>query len=629
MRTRSIKYLYIVLLTGIFASCSNDYLDLDPTNKVPAEAVLSDPNGIRSYMANLYYELPIEDFVYFPRAGFNARGNTGSMSLSQYGLEAIHSEWPNWNQFNNQWWERGYKLNRDINLLEESVAKVEFSDAERAQLEGEIAFLRGYTYFALARRYGGVPLITENQEYTTDWESLRVPRNTEKQTWDFVLQQLDIAIEKLPEDRLSLDETKRRATKWAAAGLKVRAALHAASVAKYWDRAPLSGEAVSANLVGLPAAAASGYYQAVIETSESIMASGKFGLYRPEPGSPEEAAQNYQALFMDPNNALDEVLFMRGYGHAGGPLAHDYDGWNNPSQTGEGFPHTGRTNPVMELIDRYERYDNPGTEAPIVTTTDGQVHEGEFDPSLDYIRYASPEEIFQGKDARFFASIIHSGSLWKGTEIVIQGGVVRPDGSLLSAQGSVEHDGVTYYTYGGENANQYSGYDGTPNKTRTGFLMKKFLDEEARINTWLQSTTDFMDIRYAEVLLSYAEAVVESGQGNTAVATQALNDIRKRAGHTVDIPLTLENVLRERKVELAFENKEYWDLIRRREYHEIFNNYVKTALVPLLDLRGPEPAYIFVRKNVPGAQPNTFPERDYYRGIPGVNNNGLIQNPQH
>src|SRR5690606_25921798 len=101
---------------------------------------------------------------------------------------------------------------------------------------------------------------------------------------------------------------------------------------------------------------------------------------------------------------------------------------------------------------------------------DGQVHEGEFDPSLDYIRYASPEEIFQGKDARFFASIIHSGSLWKGTEIVIQGGVVRPDGSLLSAQGSVEHDGVTYYTYGGENANQYSGYDGTPNKTRTGFL---------------------------------------------------------------------------------------------------------------------------------------------------------------
>src|SRR5690606_37350323 len=161
--------------------------------------------------------------------------------------------------------------------------------------------------------------------------------------------------------------------------------------------------------------------------------------------------------------------------------------------------------------------------------------------------------------ARFFASIIHSGSLWKGTEIVIQGGVVRPDGSLLSAQGSVEHDGVTYYTYGGENANQYSGYDGTPNKTRTGFLMKKFLAGEARLRTWLQRTTGFRDIRYAEVLLSYAEAVVESGQGNTAGAPQALNDIRKRAGHTVDIPLTLENVLRERKVELAFENKEYWD----------------------------------------------------------------------
>src|SRR5690606_40862826 len=106
----------LALLIGSFASCSEDFLDVEPKNKVPAESVLADPNGIRAFMANLYYELPVEDFVYFPREGFNARGNTGSLALSQYSLEAIHSEWPNWNQFANQWWTRGYKLNRDLKI---------------------------------------------------------------------------------------------------------------------------------------------------------------------------------------------------------------------------------------------------------------------------------------------------------------------------------------------------------------------------------------------------------------------------------------------------------------------------------------------------------------------------------
>lgn len=628
MKKRVFTYMLFVILFGTATSCS-DYLEVDPKNKVSVDAVLSDPNGIRGFLANLYYELPIEDFVYFPRAGFNARGNTGSLSLSQYSMEAIHSEWPNWNQFNNQWWGRGYKLNRNINLLEESLSEVEFSEAEKTQIEGEVAFLRAYTYYGLVKRYGGVSIITENQEYSTDWESLRVPRSTEKETWDFVLSQLDIAIEKLPESRQNADETKRRGTKWAAAGLKTRVALHAASVAKYWDRAPLSGEAVSAGLVGMKASEADHYYEETIKAAEMIINSGDFSLYKPEPSSPNEAAINYQNLFMNPNDALTEVLFMRGYGYAGGPLAHDYDAWNNPNQTGEGFAHVGRTNPILELVDEYESYDSPGESSPIITTTDGQVHEGEFNTNTPYKRFSSPEDIFEGKDARLFASIIYPGAIWKGTDIVIQGGIVKPDGSVLNSKDSFEYNGQTYFTFGAETSNQYSGFDGTPDMTRSGFLLKKFLDEGAHIDTWDQSTTDFMDIRYAEILLNYAEAVIESGQGNLELATKALNDIRKRAAHTEDIPLTLENVLRERSVELAFENKDYWDLIRRRTYHTVFNNYIKTALVPMIDLRGAEPAYIFVREDVPGAQPNTFPVRDYYRAIPGVNNNGLIQNPQH
>ena len=92
------KYVIVGFLLVLCGACS-DFLDLEPKNKIPGESVLSDPNGIKSFLADLYYGSPIEDFVYMPAAGFNARGNTGSLTLAQYALEAIHSEWPNWNQF--------------------------------------------------------------------------------------------------------------------------------------------------------------------------------------------------------------------------------------------------------------------------------------------------------------------------------------------------------------------------------------------------------------------------------------------------------------------------------------------------------------------------------------------------
>ena len=629
MRKITIHILTVAALAT--ATACSDFLDLTPRNKIPGETVLSDPNGVNAFVANLYYQAPIEGHVYFPQAGFNARGNTGFLALSHYSMEAVHSEWPQWNVYANDWWEKGYTLNRNINILIDAIPDLAIADSEKDLLRGEALFLRAYTYFALAKRYGGVPLILENQDYSSDFESLRVPRSTERETWDMVLATCDEAIALLPTERSSAGESKRRATKWAAYALKSRAALHAASVAKYWNKAPLSGEAVTKGLVGLDESDAARYYTACIEASEALMNAGQFGLYRPQPGNPQEAATNYAAMFVDPNVANEEAIFIQGYGSVGNNLSHDLDAWNNPNQTRSGFPHAGRTNPLLELVDRYERYGNPGHDAPIVTTTDGQVSAPVgFDPTADYRRFDSPTDIFADKDARFFASVTYPSARWKNQEIIIQGGIVTPDGQVIDSRGSYTHNGITYYTYGREAANQYSGFDGSPNMTRTGFLMRKFLNENSNFSTWLQSTTDFMDMRYAEVLLNYAEAVVESeyAQGY-AKAEQAINDLRFRAGHTVAIPLTLDNVLRERTVELAFENKNYWDLIRRRTFHEQFDNSIKTALVPMVDLRGATPQYIFVRKEIAGLNTRTFLDRDYYRSIPGVSGNGLVQNPQY
>jgi hypothetical protein len=164
--------------------------------------------------------------------------------------------------------------------------------------------------------------------------------------------------------------------------------------------------------------------------------------------------------------------------------------------------------------------------------------------------------------------------------------------------------------------------------TRTGFGFKKFLSTTyVPILGWHYSTTDYIDFRYAEVLLNYAEAVVESGRGDQAKAAKAINDLRKRAAHRSDIPLTLENVLRERRVELVYESRRHWDLVRRREYHKIFDNMQRKALVPVLDLRNMK--YIFIRRYVSREPSLTYVTQRYYSGIPGTGTNRLVQNPQY
>ena len=628
--------ILFILLSSIGFSCS-DYLDLQPKDKITEEILFSDPEGVKLYMANLYYQLPIEDFNYSPTNGFyntDDAGNGGRIS-PMFTDEAGHSEWGiSLDEGVYDWWEAGYKLNRDVNIMMDAIPDLNISEEEKLQMQGEGSFIRAYLYYNLVKRYGGVCIIPETQEYENgDIESLKVPRSTEKESWDFVLSECDKAIQYLPETWGG----ERRATKWVAYALKSRVALHAASIAKYWDRAPLSGEAVDLGLVGMDASMAEHYYQECIEASEALINSGAFSLYQPSPATPEEAAENIQAMFQDPNVALCEAIFIKGYVRPGeATTAHNYDIWYQPNQTANGWPHPGRLNPTLDLIDCYEEYDKPGVYSPIVTTEDGDISDvNGFSPSVNYRHFDSPEDIFKGRDARFFASIIYPNCMWKNTKIIIQGGLIKPDGTaLLETFDQCEHNGTTYYTYGSSSSLTHSGFDTYGgNMTRTGFLMKKFLQEDVTVPaTWNQSTSDFMDMRYAEVLLNYAEAVVESGYtANGAVdkATRAINDIRRRAGWTVDIPLTLENVLRERRVELAFENKRYWDLVRRREFHEEFLNRRRLSLMPILDLRGEKPQYIFVRINTPRDNPMTFQQKCYYRSIPGISTTGVVQNPQY
>lgn len=625
------KLKILLAFTGMMLFSCNSVLDLQPTDKIRAEDIFGDPQGVKLYMANLYFQLPIEDFAYF-RAGFNQNGgdpNNGGWSAAMTTDEAMHTEFGDFiGDGDYHFWEPGYKLIRDVNLLIDAVPTLNILEPEKNKLLGECAFIKAFAYFGLVKRYGGVSLIKASQKYTGNVEDLKVPRSTEKETWDYVLELCDQAI-------ANLDVTPgRRASKWAAYALKSRAALHAASLAKFGSRAPMSGNAVDQKLVGLEASTAAGYYAACISASQAIMASGKHSLFRPAPANPDEAAENYRLLFQDPNQAADnEAILIKGFTLPGNNQGHNYDIWYQPAQVANGWPHPGRMNPTLDLVDIYERYANPGHEAPVVTTVEGNVSDyNGFNPALNYLHFDTPNDIFKGKDARLWGTAILPSTVWKGTPIIIQAGYIKPDGTpVIRTKDQIEVGGTVYHTYGAPSTTMYSGFDTYGgNNTRTGFGFKKFMNQTAPIVPgWNQSTTDWVEFRYAEVLLNFAEAVVESGTGDAAAAAKAINDIRKRAGHTVNIPLTADNVQRERRVELAFENKRFWDLIRRREYHTLFNNRFMHTLLPLLDLRTLPAKYIFVRVNTPNSNTRTFQPKSYYRSIPGIGANGLVQNPQY
>ena len=259
-------------------------MDIEPRNKISADDLFSTPEGVQAHMANLYGRLPIEDFNYSPNRGFNIGidkdvNNAGFMA-AHFCDEAIHPEYNDWGEEWFDYWEDGYKLIRDINNLLVTVPELtSISENEKNSIMAEAYFLRAYTYFSLAKRYGGLSLIKSPQQYNGNIEELKVPRSTEKDTWDFILEDCENAASLFGDAN---QNEVLRANKWSALALKSRVALFAASVAKYTHSpyVSFSGPAVEQGLVGISVSEADRYYDECISAAREIISSGKFGLYK-------------------------------------------------------------------------------------------------------------------------------------------------------------------------------------------------------------------------------------------------------------------------------------------------------------------------------------------------------------
>ena len=225
---------------------------------------------------------------------------------------------------------------------------------------------------------------------------------------------------------------------------------------------------------------------------------------------------SYATLFTQAGQASPEVIFsvrFEGPGKSEGTQFNAH--WNTPLEA---------LNGTLNLADDYYRLD--GTRATEHDYAD-RLANGGLDVSLPHIAY------WEGRDPRLYTTLFVPGMYWNGV-----GGADHP--------------------YGGASAS-----------LSTIYVMKYF--DPADVSDSWDNGQDFYVVRYAEVLLSLAEALIEKGGYNATEVTGLVDQVRQRVGMPTVASVEganlskdqlLDVVRHERRVELAFEGLRLYDEYR-------------------------------------------------------------------
>jgi len=314
---------------------------------------------------------------------------------------------------------------------------------------------------------------------------MMVPRNTYDECIDFIVKELDKAADLLP---LSYEgKDFGRATKGAALALKSRVTLYAASV--YWN--PSNDKSK---------------WQKAADAAKAVL---DLNQYQLDP--------NYKQLFT--SNKSKEIIFMKQFNTEFG---HSFDWTDSPN----GFTGWSRTCVLQDMVDAYEM-------------EDGSI------PSAQQYVDGKP---WEGREPRFYASVVCDGQQFRGREIEF----------YVSSTGNRANSGK----------DSEFGIDDW-NASKTHYTIRKFMDESLR-NPWNdKSAQPWIYIRLGEIYLNYAETQYQLG--NEEAARTYINKIRERArgGKAGILPAItstgaalLGKIQQERRIELAFEDHRFFDVRR-------------------------------------------------------------------
>lgn len=537
--------LSAVALLTIGQSCKKDseFLDKKPTNTLSIEETWKDPNLVLSVMGDLYDRYPrfqsIQawwDYTNFDEAFASASGDYFRHQNLEYNYDS-------WN-----WWDYAYI--RDLNKFIQTGEASTLSESDKARFIAEARFIRAGVYFELVKRMGGVPLITEPMEYdfSGDPTYLQHGRAKEAEVYDFIIKELEEIKAVLPNEAT----VQSRATKGGALAMKSRAALYAGSIAKYGS----ATVSLPGGEVGIPAAMADAYYQKSLEASKELIADGRYALYNKNPN----LSDNFASLFTDKANN-PEAIFVKDYKLKSNEV-HSFTIENQPRSSAE-EQQGGRLNPSLNLVQSFEKLDN--TYASMETV----------DAAGNVVYYTNITDIFAGRDARLAGTVILPGTQFKGKTVDIWAGYQLANGTIVTGDnfGQLKTDVLP----GNAGSVQVVGNDGPVDglefSAQSGFYIRKYLDPvtgSGQIGT--KSEVWWIHYRYAEILLNAAEASFELGDGAGAAAY--LKPVRDRAGLTTALTaadITFDRIVHERRLELAFEGHQLWDMKRWRLADKVWN----------------------------------------------------------
>lgn len=533
---KNISFIIILICIG-FSSCQSDFLSAPPLDRITESDVWGDRDLMDTYIFKIYDNMPYDYLKDFgSSAGWGAhRDALTDLAMSTYAwTPANNTIRPgNWGTFNNywplDWW--GYYNIWKINYALESIEPITddvLTEDEKNHRLGELYFLRSFCYFAMAKRYGGIPIILtpQNPEITPE-EEYFPERNTEQEVYDQVITDAQAAFDLLPDRWTS---QRGRAGKWAAKAMESRAALYAGSIAKY-------GQLDLGGVVGIDASLADGYYQNALDASELLISQGGYTLFN----NYSDPSENYYRLFLDETD--DETIFMKIW--IPYEKGHSYDLRNSPYSYRVDWGSS--MSPSKQLMDSYEM-----VETGLLPN----------DPSSGY----DPENPFEGRDPRFKGTLLTNYDVFQGSGVETWFATIR-EGQIDTNTGTgVGKDGMGIH----------------PDATKTGAYVRKYLADGGAplLIQQYYSGQDCILFRLGEIYLNAAEAAFELGQ--ESAARDYIEPIRSRAGLTVDTRLeslsgiALRDRLRnERKIEMAFEDHRYWDVRRWRTAEQDLSIHVQ------------------------------------------------------
>lgn len=529
---KSVAFL-ILLLSGI--SCSG-FLDQVPDDRLTLDVTFEQRGHVEDFLANIYSRLPndTQRFV-----GGNNGPWTGASDEAEfvwpyyYQNEVNLGAWDATTGHVSDMWSNHYQGIRAATYFMENVEQCAQCDSGNViRYKAEARALRAIFYYNLVRVFG--PVITFGDDYLSpdaSLEEVQIPRTPFDDVVEYVVNELDAAAVNLPETPPN-GAYYGRMTRPYLMGLKSNLLLVAAS--------PLfNGNQDYANLTnseGVPlfsqqydvskwARASSAAKQFLDQYDQSTFQlyrkNGSDGQYSPYLSTRDVVLDdwNSEIIMARPGASVDQYAKL-------------------PYHSGEASENrgSGGLGATQAIVDAYFMANG----LPIDHPESGYQESGfsQFQAPYDFQARETYNQ-WVNREPRFYTGITYNGSLWHNTN-------PQPI--------------VTQTWYGGNSGRRIGGNDFTP----TGYIVRK----HAGVGS---GPTTIVLMRLAEIYLNYVEALNEHEPGHPDIL-EYLNRIRNRAGipeygsAELAAPASQEEmreaIWRERRVELAFEEKRYFDVRR-------------------------------------------------------------------